>query len=1061
MLAPVITKCDGDGIGSASCRVLERGFTMSPIPTRTRILLLSAAAGLTTWLQAAPTIDVQPQLTVAASSGQPAVFFAQASGTGTVRFQWRRMGGELEGQTSSSYTIPAATVADSGYYDVVVTDDTGSTTSTPSRLIVAPKNGYPDTLRLDTSFAPLLETGGATIVTLAAGPDGSIYVSGNYSTIAGQRRRGFVRFAPDFALDPAFASAVGDVRDVAFQPDGKLLVGGGTGVKRLYPDGTLDPTFAVSFGSFGGAGAVEAISLQSDGKVLVRGTFDSVNGVARRTVVRLNADGSVDAAFDAGIGQGDTVVAMKAVGSRTVLLGSFYQTGGNVNQLRILNPDGSVVASTPGHPTVRYSSAILECSADGMIYVLEQSWLGTTPVERLLRYDSDAVLDVRFQSVLTGSPRALAVRSDGRLVVSEVATTGGYEVVVLNTDGTVDPAYAYSVASPASVGRLAVNAAGRIFLHVYRYTGESLFSEVVSFGTAEEPVFSLTQEMRCPVFSVKVLPVRDGKWLVSGAFTHLNGAPSSGWARINSDGTTDPSFATTCPRLYTRDKIVVQGDGRILVVGCSPFFARRLLPDGRDDPAFPFSAGTGFSQTPTCVQILPDARIVAGGNHYGYDGESFRTGCVVLLPDGRRDTSFALSIGGTYGVYSMVADRGGGVAIGGSTLRDPNYSDLGSLVRLDRSGGISFPAGVRESLMSVRTMDTDTSGRLVLVGDFYRSGVPSRHGFVRMSDDGSIVAPGGTAVSISEMFPGLLVQNDDKVLVSGSLSSMPDRLIRVGADDTLDSSFRAPDLTSASSASLFYDDDGRLLLSNSFADRDGLVVGPIVRLKPDTMPSMIPTITNEPADDIVASGGTAHLWVDAAVHNGGLGYQWYAGESGDTSAAISGATLPVYDMPALTEPTQVWVRVLSATASVDSRTVTVSIAPRQDFAQWIVASGAPADQRGELDTPAGDGVSNLMKFALGVLPLDAAGAHLPIPELHAEDGQPLAVALVFARNPNVRGIRYALEVSTDLAKWTEAESTVDALGLNPDGTELVRLRELTPRTESPRFLRLKVEAVAP
>ncbi len=565
-----------DGIACSSCRVLERGFTMSPISTRTRLLLLSAAAGLTTWLQAAPTLDVQPQITVAAASGQPAVFSAQASGTGTIRFQWRRMGGDLEGQTNSSYTIPSATVADSGYYDVVATDDTGSITSTPSRLIVAPNIGYPDTLRLDTSFAPLLETGGATILALAVAPDGNIYVSGNYSTIAGQRRSGLVRFAPDFTLDPTFASAVGDVRDVDFQSDGKLLVCRGSGVNRLNPDGTLDPTFAVSFGYSSGAKTVDAVSLQSDGKVLVRGAFDSVNGVARRTVVRLNADGSVDATFDAGLGQYDTVTAMRAVGSRALLLGSFYQTGGSVNQLRILNPDGSVAAATPGSSTVQYSPSILECSADGMIYVLERSWEGTKSIERLLRYDRDAVLDDSFQSALTGSPRAIAVRSDGRLVVSEVAATGGYEVVVLNMDGTVDPTCAYSVASPASFGPLAVNAAGRIFLYVYRNTGESPFSDVVSFGAVEEPTVSLTQDMRCPAYPVTILPVRDGKWLVSGAFTHLNGVASSGWARLNSDGTTDPSFAATCPRLSSGSRIVVQGDDRVLVVGCAPFFVKRL-----------------------------------------------------------------------------------------------------------------------------------------------------------------------------------------------------------------------------------------------------------------------------------------------------------------------------------------------------------------------------------------------------------------------------------------------------------------------------------------------------
>lgn len=206
---------------------------MSPIPTRSRALFLSAAVGVAAWAHAVPTIDVQPQITVAATSGQAAAFSVQASGVGTVRYQWRRMGGDLAGRNGSSFSIPDATVADAGYYDVVVTDDTGSITSTPSRLIVAPKSGYPDTLRLDTSFTPLMEIEGCAMDALAVGPDGGVFVSGDYTMIAGERRKGLVRFNSDLTLDFGFVSAVGEVRQVLVQPDGRLLVNRSSGVSRI------------------------------------------------------------------------------------------------------------------------------------------------------------------------------------------------------------------------------------------------------------------------------------------------------------------------------------------------------------------------------------------------------------------------------------------------------------------------------------------------------------------------------------------------------------------------------------------------------------------------------------------------------------------------------------------------------------------------------------------------------------------------------------------------------------------------------------------------------------
>jgi hypothetical protein len=47
------------------------------------------------------------------------------------------------------------------------------------------------------------------------------------------------------------------------------------------------------------AGYVEAIVTQPDGKILVGGSFQSVGGVPRTNIVRLNVDGTVDLSFGA------------------------------------------------------------------------------------------------------------------------------------------------------------------------------------------------------------------------------------------------------------------------------------------------------------------------------------------------------------------------------------------------------------------------------------------------------------------------------------------------------------------------------------------------------------------------------------------------------------------------------------------------------------------------------------------------------------------------------------------------------------------------------------------
>jgi hypothetical protein len=340
-------------------------------------------------------------------------------------------------------------------------------------------------------------------------------------------------------------------------------------------------------------------------------------------------------------------------------------------------------------------------------------------------------------------------------------------------------------------------------------------------------------------------------------------------------------------------------------------------------------------------------------------------------------------------------------------------------------------------------------------------GTPQVQGFLRMNDDGSVVPAGtGTIVSNFESRPSLAVQADNKVLILANSSANGKALIRVLVNDTVDADFHALDVYGQSSSTILYADDGRMLLTNATVSRDGKIAMGLVMMKPEALPSATPVIVTEPADLTVALGSSAHLGVNA-TGIAALAYQWYEGTSGDTSHPISGAIVPNFDTPALSASLQLWVRVSCASSFVDSRTVTVAVDSAQTFAQWIAMSGAPVGQRGALDTPAGDGVSNLIKFALGVSPLDGAGASAPTPELYTVTGQSVSLALIFARNPHARDVGLALEVSNDLVGWTEVESAADLLSANSGGSEIVRLREVSPPTAMRRFARLKVELITP
>ena len=68
---------------------------------------------------------------------------------------------------------------------------------------------------------------------------------------------------------------------------------------RLNPNGAVDSSFNIGSGA---GDIVESVVLQPDGKILIGGYVGSVNGVPLRSIARLNQNGSLDSAFDAGFG---------------------------------------------------------------------------------------------------------------------------------------------------------------------------------------------------------------------------------------------------------------------------------------------------------------------------------------------------------------------------------------------------------------------------------------------------------------------------------------------------------------------------------------------------------------------------------------------------------------------------------------------------------------------------------------------------------------------------------------------------------------------------------------
>lgn len=93
----------------------------------------SSAASIT--LRQLPAITTQPK-NVATTAGTNASFAVVATGTAPLRYQWRKNGTDIEGATDARLPLEKVQAADADSYDVTVTNDAGTVTSTVATLAV-------------------------------------------------------------------------------------------------------------------------------------------------------------------------------------------------------------------------------------------------------------------------------------------------------------------------------------------------------------------------------------------------------------------------------------------------------------------------------------------------------------------------------------------------------------------------------------------------------------------------------------------------------------------------------------------------------------------------------------------------------------------------------------------------------------------------------------------------------------------------------------------------------------------------------------------------------------
>jgi uncharacterized delta-60 repeat protein len=217
---------------------------------------------------------------------------------------------------------------------------------TKNRIVRLEANGTVDeTLNIGTGFNNLVNS-------TALQSDGKLVCGGAFTTYDVFSRNRIIRLSSGGTVDSTFQIGSGfnsTVRGITIQKNGKILVGGDftsySGVTRnkmvrLNSDGSIDGNFLMGTGISGGLNYVYNFYEQTDGKILVAGSFTSYNGVSRNKLVRLTSGGTVDNTFQIGTGFNTGATHINCVQSNgKILIGGSFTSYSGVTKNRIVRLD--------------------------------------------------------------------------------------------------------------------------------------------------------------------------------------------------------------------------------------------------------------------------------------------------------------------------------------------------------------------------------------------------------------------------------------------------------------------------------------------------------------------------------------------------------------------------------------------------------------------------------------------------------------------------------------------------------------------------------------------------
>ncbi|MCE5228799.1 hypothetical protein LLG95_04285 [bacterium] len=458
-----------------------------------------------------------------------------------------------------------------------------------------------------------------------------------------------------------------------------------------------------------------------------------------------------------------------------------------------------------------------------------------------------------FEPDVDNTVRAIAVDARGGILIGGDFKTvcigyGDSCIFKLNNDGRPDFTFGWATAND-SVLAIAVQSNGKIIIGgrftEYNHVSKKYIARLMPNGAIDSTFRNAATNGWVNSIAVQ----RDGRIVIGGTFTSVNSVARNRIARLNADGSLDLAFNPGAGANSGVNAVAIQDDGRIVVGG---FFTTmdgvgrnriaRLGANGHLDPTF--NPGTGASSGVSSVVIQPDGKILVGGWFTQFAG--LPRNCVArLMPDGTPDMNFRTGSGPNSYVAALAQQPDGKIVIGGAFTK-VNGIASNRLARLNLNGTLDTGFGDTSCTAPVLALGLEGDGGIVMGGEFTKVQGKTRNHMARVNPAGALDAtfnvldnPGWDQLGFR--IYTIAMQADERILPGGvrlykERASDGLAVKRLNAFGLIDPKFDVISDVDRGLDSVIVQADGRILIGGNFVKLNGYPANYIGRVLPDSRP---------------------------------------------------------------------------------------------------------------------------------------------------------------------------------------------------------------------------------